>query len=119
MDMGVATGIFWLTGSTDDFFPWGDEETPEDPQFQRAAAMVQQLGRRFASEDFQGNRYGFDDSWDCSQLKERLEQLYMDGRIEWSPASVPTVSPGPMLSLDDVPEAERREVADFLSRYGD
>ncbi|MGH6659147.1 MAG: DUF4274 domain-containing protein, partial [Sphingomicrobium sp.] len=77
IDMGVATGIFWLTGATDDFFPWGDEDAPEDPQFQRGAEMVDQLGRRFAAEDFLSNRFGFDDSWDCSQLKERLEELYL------------------------------------------
>ena len=41
MDMGVAAGIFWVTGATDDFFPWGDDEHPEDPQFQRAAEIVQ------------------------------------------------------------------------------
>jgi len=118
IDMGVATGIFWLTGATDDFFPWGDDESPEDPQFRRAAEMVDQLGRRFAAEDFQCARFGFDDSWDCSQLKERLEELYLDGRIDWSPANLPTVSPGPQPTSDDIPADERGEVMDFLRRHG-
>lgn len=118
IDMGVATGIFWLTGATDDFFPWGDDEVPENPQFQRAAEMVDQLGRRFAAEDFIGARFGFDDSWDCTQLKERLEELYLDGRIDWSPANLPTVSPGPQPAADDIPAEERREVLDFLARLG-
>ena len=118
MDMGVAAGIFWLTGATDDFFPWGDDEAPADPQFQCAAAMVQLLGHRFAAEDFSSARFGFDDSWDCSGLKERLEALYLDSRIDWTPANLPTVSPGPLVSLDDVPEEERADVADFLSRHG-
>ena len=118
MDLGVAAGIFWLTGATDDFFPWNDDETPEDPQFQRAVAIVQQLGRRFAAEDFTSARFGFDDSWDCSGLKERLEALYLDGRIDWTPANLPTVSPGPAVTINDVPEAERRDVADFLARHG-
>lgn len=118
IDRGIATGIFWLTGATDDFFPWGDEEASEDPQFQRAAAMVDELGRRFAAEDFGGDRFGFDDSWDCSQLKERLEELYLDGRIDWSPANLPTVSPGPQPTSDDIPAEERREVLDFLARHG-
>lgn len=118
MDMGVAAGIFWLTGATDDFFPWGDDENPSDPQFQRAAAIVQLLGKRFAAEDFTGQRFGFDDSWDCSGLKERLEALYLDGRIEWTPANLPTVSPGPLVTLGDVPEEERAEVRDFLRRHG-
>ena len=118
MDMGVAAGIFWLTGATDDFFPWGDDEAPADPQFQCAAAMVQLLGRRFAAEDFTSQRFGFDDSWDCSGLKERLEALYLDSRIDWTPANLPTVSPGPLVTMDDVPEPERAEVADFLRRHG-
>ena len=118
MDMGVAAGVFWVTGATDDFFPWGDEENPSDPQFQRASAIVQLLGKRFAAEDFTVQRFGFDDSWDCSGLKERLEALYLDGRIEWTPANLPTVSPGPLVTLEDVPEEERGEVRDFLRRHG-
>ena len=118
MDSGVAAGILWLTGATDDFFPWNDEENPEEPQFQRAAAIVQLLGRRFAAEDFTSARFGFDDSWDCSGLKERLEALYLDGRIDWTPANLPTVSPGPVVTLSDVPDEERGEVADFLRRHG-
>lgn len=117
IDMGVATGIFWLTGATDDFFPWGDDDSPEDPQFQRAAEMVDALGRRFAAEDFASNRFGFDDSWDCTQLKERLEELYLDGRIDWSPANLPTVSPGPQPTADDIPDYERRDVLAFLRRH--
>ena len=118
MDMGVAAGIFWLTGATDDFFPWGDDDSPADPQFQRGAEIVQLLGRRFAAEDLTSQRFGFDDSWDCSGLKERLEALYLDSRIDWTPANLPTVSPGPLVTLDDVPENERGEVADFIARHG-
>ena len=118
MDMGVAAGIFWLTGATDDFFPWGNDENPEDSQFKRAAEIVQLLGKRFAAEDISSQRFGFDDSWDCTGLKERLEALYLDGRIEWTPANLPTVSPGPLVTLSDVPEEERVEVADFLARHG-
>lgn len=118
MDMGVAAGIFWLTGATDDFFPWGDDDDPADPQFKRAADIVQLLGKRFAAEDFTVQRFGFDDSWDCSGLKERLEALYLDGRIDWTPANLPTVSPGPLVTLDDVPQEERAEVRDFLRRHG-
>lgn len=117
-DQGVAAGIFWLTGATDDFFPWSDETAPADPQFKRALEMVDALGRRFAAGDFTSSRFGFDDSWDCTQLRERLEQLYMDGRIEWSPAEIPTVSAGAPPSLDDVPSEERVEVRDFLARHG-
>jgi hypothetical protein len=118
MDQGVATGIFWLTGATDDFFPWSDETAPADPQFKRAMDMVDALGRRLAAEEFESARFGFDDSWDCSQLRERLEQLYMDGRIEWSPANIPTVSPGSPPTLDDVPAEERSAVRTFLARHG-
>ncbi len=118
IDMGVATGIFWLTGATDDFFPWGDEADPSDLQFKRAADMVNALGRRFSDEDFTEARFGFDDSWDCGQLKERLEELYMDGRIEWSPANIPVTSPGPQPTIEDVAPDERREVKDFLARHG-
>ncbi|MEO6198395.1 MAG: DUF4274 domain-containing protein, partial [Sphingomicrobium sp.] len=117
IDMGVATGIFWLTGATDDFFPWGDDDAPEDAQFQRAADMVDQLGRRFAAEDFVSARFGFDDCWDCAQLKERLEELYLDERIAWSPANIPVVTPGPQPTLDDIPAEERREVKDFIARH--
>lgn len=118
MDAGVAAGVFWLTGATDDFFPWGDDADPADPQFKRASEIVQLLGRRFAAEEFSHQRFGFDDSWDCSGLKERLEALYLDGRIDWTPANLPTVSPGPLVSFDDVPDEERAEVRDFLRRHG-
>lgn len=116
-DRGVATGIFWLTGATDDFFPWGDDKDPADPQFRRAMEMVEALGRRFAAGDFSDARFGFDDSWDCTALKERLEALYLEGRIDWSPAEIETVSPGPQPTIDDVPQEERREVKDFLARH--
>lgn len=118
MDKGVATGIFWLTGATDDFFPWGDEISPQDEQFRRAMDMVDALGRRFDADDFQSGRFGFDDNWDCSQLRERLEELYMDGRIEWSPANIPTISPGSPPTLEDVPAEERPDVRAFLARRG-
>jgi hypothetical protein len=117
-DLGVAAGIFWLSGATDDFFPWGDEDSPAEPQYQRAADMVDQLGRRFEAGDFGSTRFGFDDSWDCTALKERLEELYLDGRIDWSPANLPTASPGPQPTLEDVPEEERGDVLDFLARHG-
>lgn len=116
-DRGVATGIFWLTGATDDFFPWGDDDNPTDPQFRRAMEMVEALGRRFAAGDFTQARFGFDDSWDCTALKERLEALYLEGRIEWTPAEIETVSPGPQPTIDDVPQEERREIKDFLARH--
>lgn len=118
VDMGVAAGIFWLTGATDDFFPWGDDENPDDPQFKCASEMVAALGRRFAADDFSNRNFGFDDSWDCTGLKERLEALYLDSRIEWTPANLPTTSPGPVMSLDDVPEDERSEIREFLARHG-
>lgn len=118
MDAGIAAGVFWLTGATDDFFPWGDDDAPADPQFQRAQDMVEQLGRRFAAEDFGEPRFGFDDSWDCTGLKERLEAVYLEGRIDWSPATLLTASPGPIMAIDDVPEAERQDVIDFLARHG-
>ena len=118
MDLGVAAGIFWLTGATDDFFPWSEDSEPSDEQFKRAADMVEQLGLRFAAEDFNSARFGFDDSWDCGQLKERLEALYLEGRIEWSPANLPTVSPGPQPTLEDVPAEERAELIEFLTRHG-
>lgn len=118
MDLGVAAGIFWLTGATDDFFPWGDDDCPEDPQFKRAQDMVEMLGRRFADEQFEAPKFGFDDSWDLGTLKDRLEALYLEGRIEWSPANLPTVSPGPQPAIGDVPEDERQQVVDFLARHG-
>ncbi len=118
MDMGVAAGIFWLTGATDDFFPWGDDDCPDDPQFKRAQDMVEMLGRRFANEEFGAPKFGFDDSWDLGTLKERLEAVYLEGRIEWSPANLPTVSPGPQPTINDVPEDERQAIVDFLARHG-
>ena len=118
MDPGVAAGIFWLTGATDDFFPWGDDDCPDDAQFKRAQDMVEMLGRRFAEEQFGTPKFGFDDSWDLGTLKERLEALYLDGRIEWSPANLPTVSPGPQPAITDVPDEERQQVVDFLARHG-
>jgi hypothetical protein len=118
VDMGVAAGVFWLTGATEDFFPWGDDEEPADEQYRRARDMVMALGKRFNDDDFTNRRFGFDDSWDCSGLKERLETLYMDERIEWSPGNIPTASPGAPMTLDDVPAEEQADVADFLRRHG-
>jgi hypothetical protein len=118
MDMGVAAGILWLTGATDDFFPWSDDEEPEEPQYQRACDMVLALGKRFAADDFMNRDFGFDDSWDCSGLKERLESLYLEERIDWSPGNIPTASPGVPMTIRNVPELERAEIEDFLSRHG-
>lgn len=118
MDMGVAAGVLWLTGATDDFFPWGDDEEPTEPQYQRAREMVMALGRRFANDDFMNRNFGFDDSWDCSGLKERLESLYLDQRIDWSPGNIPTASPGAPMTMKNVPEQERAEVEAFLRRHG-
>jgi hypothetical protein len=118
IDLGVAAGVLWLTGATEDFFPWGDDDQPSEPQYQRARDMVMALGKRFADDDFTNRNYGFDDSWDCSGLKERLESLYLDQRIDWSPGNIPTASPGSPITIEDVPEAERTEVEEFLGRYG-
>lgn len=117
VDMGVAAGVLWLTGATEDFFPWGDDEEPDEPQFQRARDMVMALGKRFSNDDFLNRNYGFDDSWDCSGLKERLESLYLDQRIDWSPGNIPTASPGAPMTIGNVPEEERAEVEDFLRRH--
>ena len=118
MDMGVAAGIFWLTGATDDFFPGATSKIPRTRSSTTPPTWSPRSARRFAADDFSNRRFGFDDSWDCSGLKERLEALYLDGRIEWTPANLPTASPGPVMTLDDVPEEERSEVRDFLARHG-
>ena len=50
-------------------------------------------------------------------LKERLESLYLDQRIDWSPGNIPTASPGAPMTIGNVPEEERAEVEDFLRRH--
>ena len=118
MDLGVATGHFLADRRDRRFLPVGRRRQPGRPAIPAGAEMVQSLGRRFAADDFTSQRFGFDDSWDCTGLKERLEALYLDGRIDWTPANLPTVSPGPLVTLADVPEDERGEVADFIARHG-
>lgn len=118
MDAGVAAALLWLTGATEDFFPWSDERETDDEQFRRAQQMIDQIGRRFADGNFEPARFGFDDSWDCGALKDRLETLFNEGLIDWSPEAIPAVSPGPVMTFDDVPAEEQAEIRDFLARFG-
>ena len=117
VDAGVAAGIFWLTAATEDHFPWSDEPAMDEISRQ-VANLTDIIGRRFSDGDFAAMSHGFDDSWDCERLKERLEDLYGESRIEWSPADLPTSSHAPMLGFDDIPEDERAEVVEFLGRFG-
>lgn len=117
IDAGVAAGVFWLTAATEDHFPWSDEPAMDEVSRQ-VANLTDIIGRRFSDGDFAPMSHGFDDSWDCDRLKERLEDLHGESRIEWSPADLPTSSHAPMLGFDDIPEDEREEVVEFLSRFG-
>lgn len=117
IDAGVAAGIFWLTAATEDHFPWSDEPAIDDVSRQ-VANLTDIIGRRFSDGDFAAMAHGFDDSWDCDRLKERLDDLYGESRIEWSPADLPTSSQAQMLGFDDIPENEREEVIEFLGRFG-
>lgn len=117
IDAGVAAGVFWLTAAVEDFFPWSDEY-PNGSVEMQVVKLTDIIGRRFANQDFMAMNHGFDDSWDCERLKQRLQQLHDDGRIGWSPASIPTVSHAQMLGFDDIPADERQDVIDFLDRHG-
>ena len=117
LDAGVAAHIFWTTAACEDYFPFGDDE-PDSEIAQQIEWLTEFLGRRFAEKTFRSNSYGFDDSWDCERLKQRLLDLYEEGRIEWSAESIPTTSQAELMSFDDIPEEERGEVAEFLARFG-
>nr|WP_294849431.1 hypothetical protein [uncultured Sphingomonas sp.] len=117
IDAGVAAGVFWLTAAAEDHFPWSDEPAMDEVS-RHVANLTDIIGRRFSDGDFYAMSHGFDDSWDCERLKERLEDLYGESRIEWSPASLPTSSHAAMLGFDDIPEGERAEVIEFLGRFG-
>jgi hypothetical protein len=117
LDAGVAAHIFWITAASEDYFPFGDDE-PDSEISQQVAWLTEFLGRRFAEKTFLSYSYGFDDSWDCERLKQRLIDLHEEGRLEWSAESIPTSSQAELMSFDDVPEEERNEVAEFLARFG-
>lgn len=117
LDAGVAAHIFWLTAACEDYFPFGDDE-PTGEVEQQIAWLTDFLGRRFAEDAFRSASYGFDDSWDCERLKEHLAELYADGRIEWSPDSIPTSSSAELMTFDDLPAEEREEVGQFLAQFG-
>lgn len=117
LDAGVAAHIFWLTAATEDYFPFGDDE-PNSEISEQIAWLTDFLGRRFAEGAFQSASRGFDDSWDCVRLKQRLTDLYQEGRLDWSPEAIPTSSQAELMGFDDVPEDEREEVAEFLARFG-
>ena len=117
LDAGVAAHIFWLTAAAEDYFPFGDDE-PDSEIAQQIAWLTEFLGRRFAEKTFRSNSYGFDDSWDCERLKERLADLHEEGRLGWSPEAIPTSSAAEIMSFDDIPEEERDEVTEFLARFG-
>ena len=117
LDAGVAAHIFWITAASEDYFPFGDDE-PDSEVSKQIEWLTEFLGRRFAEKTFRSNSYGFDDSWDCERLKQRLLDLYEEGRIEWSAESIPTRSQAELMSFDDIPEEERGEVAEFLARFG-
>jgi hypothetical protein len=117
LDAGVAAHIFWTTAAAEDYFPFGDDE-PDSEIAKQVAWLTEFLGRRFAEKTFHSNSYGFDDSWDCDRLKQRLADLHEEGRIDWSPEAIPTATHAELMSFDDVPEEERGEVAEFLARFG-
>ncbi len=117
LDAGVGAHIFWLTAASEDYFPFGDDE-PDSEIAKQIAWLTDFLGRRFAEGAFASNSYGFDDSWDCVRMKERLADLHGEGRLDWSPDAIPTSSTAELMSFDDVPEGEREEVTEFLARFG-
>lgn len=117
LDPGVAAGILWLTAANEDMFPWGDDE-PQGEFDQAVAKITHMVGHRFDAGDFPPMAHGFDDSWDCERLKERLVELHEEGRINWNPRDLPTSSVAQMMSFDDLPADERQEVIDFLARHG-
>lgn len=117
LDAGVAAHIFWITAASEDYFPFGDDE-PDSEIAQQVAWLTDFIGRRFAEGAFRPASYGFDDSWDCERLKQRLAELHEEGRLTWSPDAIPTASSAELMSFDDIPEGEREEVAEFLGRFG-
>ena len=117
LDAGVAAHIFWITAAQEDYFPFGDDE-PDSEIAQQIAWLTDFLGRRFAEGAFRPASYGFDDSWDCERLKQRLADLHGEGRLTWSPEAIPTASTAELMSFDDIPEEERAEVTEFLARFG-
>jgi len=117
LDAGVAAHIFWLTAASEDYFPFGDDE-PDSDIARQIAWLTDFLGRRFAEGAFLSASYGFDDSWDCGRLKERLAELHGEGRLGWSPEAILTRSTAELMSFDDIPENEREEVTEFLARFG-
>jgi len=117
LDAGVAAHIFWITAASEDYFPFGDDE-PDSEIARQIAWLTDFLGRRFAEGAFRAPSYGFDDSWDCERLKERLADLHEEGRLDWSPEAIPTASQAEPMSFEDVPETERDEVIEFLARFG-
>ncbi len=117
LDAGVAAHIFWLSAACEDYFPFGDDE-PDSEIAQQIAWLTDFLGRRFAENAFRPASHGFDDSWDCERLKERLADLHAEDRLDWSPEAIPTSSQAELMSFDDVPEDEREEVTEFLARFG-
>lgn len=117
LDAGVAAHIFWITAAQEDYFPFGDDE-PDSEIAQQIAWLTDFLGRRFAEGAFRPASYGFDDSWDCERLKQRLADLHDEGRLPWSPEAIPTASTAELMSFDDIPEEERADVTEFLARFG-
>ena len=117
LDAGVAAHIFWITAASEDYFPFGDDE-PDSEISRQVAWLTDFLGRRFAENAFRPASYGFDDSWDCDRLKQRLADLHEEGRLSWSPEAIPTASTAELMSFDDIPEGERADVTEFLARFG-
>lgn len=117
LDAGVAAHIFWITAASEDYFPFGDDQ-PDSDIAQQIAWLTDFLGRRFAEGAFRPASYGFDDSWDCERLKQRLTDLHEEGRLNWSPDAIPTSSTAELMSFDDVPENERADVTEFLAQFG-
>lgn len=117
LDAGVAAHIFWLTAASEDYFPFGDDE-PDSEIAKQIAWLTDFLGRRFAEGAYISASYGFDDSWDCVRMKERLADLHGEGRLDWSPEAIPAASQAEPMSFNDIPENEREEVTEFLARFG-
>ena len=76
--------------------------------------------RRFDDDDLaRACRFGSTTAGIAAGSRNGSRRCYMDERIDWSPATSPTASPGAPVTIDDQIAVERvRRCGDFIRRHG-
>lgn len=112
-DAGTAASLFWKSGESEDYLPFGDAEPTEDGDIM-IAEMAEHIAHRFEAEEFAPMQYAFDEALVLAHFPERLEKLFREERIDWDAYKVPTRSTGELVLIDRFDRAVEEELDALL-----